>query len=191
MDTNLHSCRTKQHLIHTQHTYSLTRTKRSNAGETWLGLLDCINVNILVVILHCSFRKCYHRSVQFPNRYKPPPRLVKRPSWSLVSWYLWPFCQPDTTRPKVFIPQRPVMWPGDRSQLSLSIPENYPQWNEAAFLTISSIPQKQPTSSEWSRHKDRDLGPCRSSGFPWWPDSTVGSAEALEHCLSLLLSLLS
>lgn len=28
-------------------------------GEIWIALSDCTRVNILVVILHCSFAKCY------------------------------------------------------------------------------------------------------------------------------------
>lgn len=31
----------------------------NKTGEIWIVLLDCTRVNILVVILHCSFAKCY------------------------------------------------------------------------------------------------------------------------------------
>lgn len=39
----------------------IQHTHRSKTGKTWIGLVNCVCVNMLVVISYYSFATCYHR----------------------------------------------------------------------------------------------------------------------------------
>ena len=43
------------------HTHAHIHMNTSKTGEICIGLVDCIHVNILVVILSYNFTKCYHQ----------------------------------------------------------------------------------------------------------------------------------
>lgn len=42
-------------LFRAKHTYTVTYTSTSKTGRIWIRSMDCLNVDILVVILHYSF----------------------------------------------------------------------------------------------------------------------------------------
>ena len=55
-DDHLNTCVIK--LCRTKHTHTHTRVYKT--GEIWIRFVDCPNLSFLVMLLHCSYARCYH-----------------------------------------------------------------------------------------------------------------------------------